>query len=96
MTFPRFHLSTLLLLSIFCGALVGVYLAPPVWRVHYELKIPVNDTAVAPLLPRTLQARNFVSALAFDHAGTRVFLQERDTRRADRIALATAPLDGCK
>ncbi len=69
MTFPRFHLSTLLLLCVFCGACVGVWLTPPEWERYFELHVPDPKTA----------DEGF--ALAFNPASTLLFAQDIASRR---------------
>jgi|ERR1043165_262546 hypothetical protein len=45
--FPRFHLSTLLLLCIFAGAAMGIYFQRATWRLDFSL--PLDDRAVPSL-----------------------------------------------
>lgn len=55
MKFPSFHLSTLILLVIFAGSLIGLCFTPPIWQ---ELS---NREAHALHLPNSVQFTDFSS-----------------------------------
>ncbi len=80
MTFPRFHLSTLLLLSIFCGAIVGLWLTPPVWQEQFQYLFPT---------PRRSGSfhENYVQLLAINPEATLLYAQ--DSERSHLVDLVS-------
>jgi len=72
MKLPRFHLSTLLLACVFAGALIGLWLAPPVWQRHFVIALPSTNAT---------HKDRLVGAVAFNRKGTFLFAQEIYQRR---------------